>query len=201
MALKFLLVALAAISLANAFNLTSTGCADAAGFQSCQNAVADATSACLAQADKDHSSLESLACGCTYYVFNYNCYAEHCWNRVNECEYQAYVAQYLVQCPNAKLPVPYFPTPSNPPDSCSCNLGEVLLEIDNGIQQSTTCTSNAAGNVQKIQGCKCCEASAALSSIYGLCPDTNPSLVGLDQVNTIEKLLGTNFTSCSSSLS
>lgn len=76
---------LAGLGLANAQskNLTSAGCVDAAGFQKCQDAATTSTAACLAHANADLSQTEILACGCTNYVENYNCYASHCWNRVS----------------------------------------------------------------------------------------------------------------------
>jgi len=152
-------------------NLTSDGSIDASGFQKCQDAATVSTTACLNKADADGSQLETLACGCTNYIENYNCYAAHCWNRVNECEYQTYVVEYLEGCPSAKLPVPYFPTPSNAADACSCNLGDVFLAITGYIQQGASCSTNAStttvtdtvDSVQQIQGCECCEISASLS--------------------------------------
>jgi hypothetical protein len=74
----------AGMGLANAQskNLTSAGCIDATGFQKCQDAATASIAACLAHADADLSPTETLACGCTNYVENYNCYASHCWNRV-----------------------------------------------------------------------------------------------------------------------
>lgn len=170
MSRKYLLLTfLAIVNFSNALtNLTTTGCVDASGLQQCQNALATEISDCLSRADADGSQLETVACGCDNYVGNYNCYATHCWNRVNECEYQSYITEYLVGCPTAKLPIPYFPTPDNAPDSCSCNLGKVNLAINTSIQEATTCSNNANGpdasaNVQKIQGCDCCELSSALS--------------------------------------
>ncbi|KDR83368.1 hypothetical protein GALMADRAFT_637605 [Galerina marginata CBS 339.88] len=210
MARKYLFLALfaTAIGLANAqANLTSTGCADAVGFQTCQYSVGNSTANCIAQANRDQSQFEVAGCACTNYVGNYNCYAQHCWNRVNECEYQSYIVEYLLQCPIARLPVPYFPAPDNAPDSCSCNLGKVYLGINNSTQQGNTCLAGVSGgdpnaNVQRVQGCQCCELSGAISSIYGLCPNTNPSLVGLNQVNNVlGNQIGTNFSSCSSPLS
>lgn len=80
------LLVLASIGLASAQsqNLTSAGCVDVTGFQKCQDAATAATAACLSHADGDLSQTETLACGCTNYVENYNCYASHCWNRASE---------------------------------------------------------------------------------------------------------------------
>jgi hypothetical protein len=85
--------------------------------------------------------------------------------------YQTYVVEYLAGCSSAKLPVPYFPTPSNAIDACSCNLGDVYLAITGYIQQSANCSMNASTNaatdavdsVQQIQACECCEISASIS--------------------------------------
>lgn len=159
----------AALAATGSVTLTSTGCADASGFESCQKQANDQLSSCIAQAKKDNSQTELLACGCQNYVDNYNCYSTSCWNRVWECEYQEYILDYFLSCPIAKLPVPYFPAPNKAPDACSCNLGKVFLAIQDAIQETTTCSNNAnsgdaASNVQQIQGCECCEISGALSS-------------------------------------
>jgi hypothetical protein len=77
-----LFVASLGLASAQSKNLTSAGCVDAAGFQKCQDAATTATAVCLGHADADLSQTEALACGCTNYVENYNCYATHCWNRV-----------------------------------------------------------------------------------------------------------------------
>lgn len=166
--LPILSTAALAASSNPAVTLTSTGCADASGFESCQKKADDALTSCVNQAKKDNSQTELLACGCQNSVDNYNCYSAFCWNRVNECEYQEYVIDYLLNCPIAKLPVPYFPAPDSAPDACSCNLGKVFLATQNAVMEGTTCSSNANGpdassNVQQIQGCECCEISATLS--------------------------------------
>ncbi|KAE9375867.1 hypothetical protein N431DRAFT_556195 [Stipitochalara longipes BDJ] len=195
----FSFVLLAVCSTTNAdITLTNTGCADAVGFQTCQNGVTAAVSTCL---NASTTQTETLACGCSNYVGNYNCYAAYCWNRVNECEYQEYIVEYLVGCPIAKLPVPYFPAPNNAPDSCSCNVGNVYLAISSNIQQGGTCSTNVSNAspdtaVQEIQGCECCEVSGALSSIYAICPTTDPTLIGLSSVQQVETTLDTQISGC-----
>ncbi|OBT75494.1 hypothetical protein VF21_04920 [Pseudogymnoascus sp. 05NY08] len=199
---RVLLPVFAAIGVATAVvQLTTTGCSDASGLETCLNAVTASTSKCLNHADADASQLETVACGCANYILSYNCYASHCWNRVNECEYQSYIIEYLINLPIAKTPVPYFPTPKGAPDACSCNLGDVYEAIIGSISQSTTCVNNQNGgdaltNVQRIQGCECCEVSAALSSIYGICPTTDPTLIGLNQVQSLQTNLNTPIDSC-----
>lgn len=157
-----------AVAQSSQVNLTSTNCVDVSGFESCQKDATAKDAACLAQARKDASELEVEACACASYIDNINCAASHCWNRVNECEYQEYVVAYLVNCPIAKTPLPYFPAPDNAPDACSCNVGKVYLAINGSVEQGGKCSSGATGgdafgNVQKIQGCECCEISGALS--------------------------------------
>ncbi|KAF8913233.1 hypothetical protein CPB84DRAFT_1841622 [Gymnopilus junonius] len=118
----------------------------------------------------------------------------------------AFITEYLVQCPIAKPPIPYFPIPDNAPDSCSCNLGKVNLAITSSAEQGATCSNNANGpdaasNVQEIEGCDCCELSSALSTMYAICPDTNPNLIGLPAIQQLATILETPFDSCSASLS
>ncbi|KAH7240697.1 uncharacterized protein BKA55DRAFT_518287 [Fusarium redolens] len=194
-------VGLAAVVAAADVGLTSSGCADSSGLEKCQASVNKKTSSCIAQARRDNSQQEILACSCQDYVDNYNCYAAFCWNRVWECEYQEYMVSYFMNCPTAKLPVPYFPAPKNAPDSCSCNVGQVFLNIQDAIQQTATCSNgadsgDAGSNLQQIEGCNCCEISGALSSIVEICPKTDPNLIGLKQISTLESQLNVDYKSC-----
>lgn len=159
---------LASPAIAASPSLTSKGCVDASGFESCQNDANKQTSSCISQAKKDNSQKELLACGCQDSVNNYNCYAAYCWNRVWECEYQEYIIAYMQNCLTAKLPVPYFPAPKDAPDACSCNLGKVNIAVNDAIQQAGTCSNNAnsgdaGANLQQMEGCSCCELSGTLS--------------------------------------
>ncbi|KAJ9637614.1 hypothetical protein, variant [Exophiala oligosperma] len=104
-------------------------------------------------------------------------------------------------CATAKLPVPYFPAPDDATDACSCNLGKVHMAVVDAIQETATCSNNAnsgdaSSNVQQIQGCNCCEISGALSSIFEICPNTDPTLVGLSRISDLETELNTPFSSC-----
>ncbi|KAL5604986.1 hypothetical protein FOVSG1_005133 [Fusarium oxysporum f. sp. vasinfectum] len=196
------LVGLASLATADV-KLTSSGCADASGLEKCQASVNKKTSSCIAQARHDNSQLELLACGCQDYVDNFNCYAASCWNRVWECEYQEYMVSYFMNCATAKQPVPYFPAPKNAPGACSCNVGQVYLNIQDAIQQTAMCSNNAdsgdaGSNLQQIEGCNCCEISGALSSIVEICPKTDPNLIGLKQISSLESELNVDYKSCGS---
>ncbi|KAJ4205912.1 hypothetical protein NW759_014389 [Fusarium solani] len=198
---RLLLLGLAVVATAADVSLKSTGCADAAGFESCQSDANKKTTSCINQAHRDDSQQEILACGCQDYVNNYNCYAAFCWNKVWECDYQEYIVSYLQNCPIAKLPVPYFPAPKQAPSSCSCNLGKVYLAIHDAIQQTETCSDNsdsadAGSNLQRMQGCSCCEISGALSSIVEICPDTDPKFAGLAEISQLESQLNVQFDTC-----
>ncbi|RKL45776.1 hypothetical protein BFJ72_g3321 [Fusarium proliferatum] len=197
------LVGLAGLAVAADATLTSSGCADASGFEKCQASANKHTSSCIAQAHHDNSQVELLACGCQDYVDNFNCYAAFCWNRVWECEYQEYMVSYFMNCNTAKQPVPYFPAPKNAPGACSCNVGQVYLNIQDAIQQTATCSNgadsgDAGNNLQQIEGCNCCEISGALSSIVEICPNTDPDLIGLKQIPTLESELNVDYKSCGS---
>ncbi|RDW80155.1 hypothetical protein BP6252_04793 [Coleophoma cylindrospora] len=203
--LRSVLILLAATALSHAattYNLTSTGCVDASGFESCQADVSALTAACITRAAADRSDLAVIACGCAGYVGDYNCYAQHCWNRVYECEYQEFAAQYLHDCP-AIGSIPYFPAPDNAPDSCSCNLGNVFFAIDNSTLQLSKCSGNGTlgfATGDRPEGCTCCALSASISSIYDICPNTDPNLIGLSLIQQYETALNTPFSSCDSYL-
>lgn len=154
--------------------LLLSGCADDAGFSSCQKEANEHLDKCLQTAKANgNTKTEILSCGCTFYTENINCAATSCWNKVYECNYQIFVTGFLANCPVAKAPIPYFPIPAGAQDACSCNLGKIFLETSLAIQESATCSNNpkggdASANVQIIQGCICCEISAALSRSVNL---------------------------------
>ncbi|CEJ89645.1 hypothetical protein VHEMI05476 [[Torrubiella] hemipterigena] len=187
--------------------LLLSGCADDAGFSSCQKEANEHLDKCLQTAKANgNTKTEILSCGCTFYTENINCAATSCWNKVYECNYQIFVTGFLANCPVAKAPIPYFPIPAGAQDACSCNLGKIFLETSLAIQESATCSNSAKGgdasaNVQIIQGCICCEISAALSSIVATCPDTDPNLVGLEAAHTLQTNMNTPFNSCGKYLS
>lgn len=163
----YTVLALGATALADA-TLTKYACIDPSGFSSCQSTASQKTSVCIAQAKKDGSQKELLACGCQDSVDNFNCYATHCWNQVWGCQYQNYMVNYFRTCPIAKQPVPYFPIPKDAQGACSCNLGQVFLSYNAAIQQSGQCSQNSqsgdpGSNLQRMQGCSCCQVSGALS--------------------------------------
>lgn len=153
---------------------------------------------------------------------NQNCYSTHCWNRVWECEYQEYILTFLLNCPTAKLPIPYFPIPDDAIDACSCDMGKIYEAITDSISQGATCMKNVNdmdGGFERLGACGCCEISGAMSryvcslsqthphmpftpflqlltikfSIFEICPDTNPDLVGMSSVSKIETQLDINF--------
>ncbi|KAH6874749.1 hypothetical protein B0T10DRAFT_552733 [Thelonectria olida] len=196
-----ILFSVSVVNAASVANLTATGCADSSGLQTCLDKVASTSQKCLDSARKDGSQLETVACGCVYYTENINCYAAHCWNRVYECEYQKYVIQYLGQCDSAKLPLPYFPAPDGAKDACSCNLGKVYEQFLESVTEGGTCASSnarrdALDQLDRVEACECCEMSGGLSAIYGVCPDTDPALVGLSYIEQLESLYDLPFTSC-----
>ena len=162
--LVLLALAQAALGLQN---LTSSGCVDASGFQSCQNAANAKIQACFSRATG--SAEAQQGCACEDYILNYNCYASHCWNQVWGCEYQQYIVAYLMNCPTAKLPVPYFPIPDDVKTGCSCNIGKIYNVFTDAITQGASCEKAQEGGTdallgaEKMEACQCCELSGAMS--------------------------------------
>ncbi|OAA58282.1 hypothetical protein ISF_06821 [Cordyceps fumosorosea ARSEF 2679] len=196
-----LAITFGAATVAADVTLTKNGCIDPSSFESCQAAANKKTSACIAQAKKDGSQQELLACGCQDSVDNFNCYAASCWNQVWGCQYQEYIVQYFRGCPIAKQPVPYFPAPNNAPAACSCNLGKIFFAYNGAIQQAAQCVHNqnsgdAGANLQVMQGCNCCQISGAMSSFFEICPNTDPKLLGLNNIGQLQTAANTQFSSC-----
>ncbi|KAF7528310.1 hypothetical protein PCG10_000916 [Penicillium crustosum] len=86
--------------------------------------------------------------------------------------------------------LPYWPTPNDAPDSCSCNLGKIEKTEYLITEHMTTCSDNSTNiagmtdtdaMIEYGQACLCCGYSAIISAIWDTCPDIKPSLLGADE--------------------
>ncbi|KAK9326822.1 hypothetical protein V1520DRAFT_376679 [Lipomyces starkeyi] len=186
---------------------SSSSCVDSAGFSACYAKATDSASACINAAGSD---MAVIACGCAEYVSLISCVATSCWNQVYSCEYQKLVIEYLEYCPVAGLPVPFFPPPNNAAEACSCNLGKVYVAVNNSISEVTQCetrlitnplSSNIGNGVQEDIACICCGESAAISSIYSICPNTDPGLLDVNNILALFSSFDQPFSTCGQYLS
>ncbi|OGM42327.1 hypothetical protein ABOM_007886 [Aspergillus bombycis] len=189
----------------------SSDCVDSSGFESCyQNAdqafascvnnnCAGGNKACTESCNGDPACVQSKcpdlgidcinACECVKNTDYIECTATSCWNQVYSCEYQKTAYDLLDSCVNTTIDaVPFFPPPDNAPAGCSCNLGrvaEVQKVAENAMQ---TCADNITPDSDSEQvivygfTCGCCGQSSYLSSIWDVCPNTIPALLGADFV-------------------
>ncbi|KAF2716230.1 hypothetical protein K431DRAFT_316689 [Polychaeton citri CBS 116435] len=98
--------------------------------------------------------------------------------QVYSCGYQQQVLSFLDSCSLASTPIPYWPAPDNAPDSCSCNYGSALNELQDSVWAESNCTSSAAGADAydpDFTPCTCCGYSAAVSTLNSMCPGVNLS--------------------------
>jgi hypothetical protein len=131
-------------------------------------------------------------------------------SQVYSCEYQNTVLDFLSVCisPN-RDGLPYWLTPDDAPDSCSCNMGKMEKKeylISNQITECSNNRTNIEGMtdtdamIEYGHACLCCGYSAIisaydsilelnevsllllmmLSSIWDTCPDIKPSLLGAE---------------------
>ncbi|KAJ4253879.1 hypothetical protein NW762_010277 [Fusarium torreyae] len=120
---------------------------------------------------------------------------DHCIDllrQVYSCEYQNTVLELGINCVSEKYEnIPFFPAPDDAPGACSCNLGKVITSINRAVDELDSCIDrnekqwDSAKNDNDemdvfIQACQCCSYSAILSTFWGVCPDTKPSLLGVD---------------------
>ncbi|OJK03270.1 hypothetical protein ASPACDRAFT_40593 [Aspergillus aculeatus ATCC 16872] len=129
-------------------------------------------------------------CGCVKTSREIDCAASACWNQVYSCEYQKTIEDLIDLCPSVNITqLPFWPPPDDAPAGCSCNIGKVdqreLLIADH----MTTCANNmtnldqltsAESIADYARACTCCGKSAIISTIWGVCPNTQPALLGAD---------------------
>ncbi|RAL10728.1 uncharacterized protein BO97DRAFT_479076 [Aspergillus homomorphus CBS 101889] len=131
-------------------------------------------------------------CGCVKTSREVDCAASACWNQVYSCEYQETVQTLFDLCPSVnKTQLPFWPPPDNAPGGCSCNLGKLYDRELSIVDQATECANNMT-NLDQLssardiadygRACLCCSKSALLSSIWDVCPNTQPALLGADEL-------------------
>ncbi|KIW24344.1 uncharacterized protein PV07_10063 [Cladophialophora immunda] len=186
------LSALAAASSSLGSNFTSTDCASSSGFDKCFSAAQNKATKCID--DGDGSDAIDIACTCVMWLDEINCAVSNCWNEVYSCQYQALIIRYMTFCPTSQDGFPFFPAPDNAPGGCSCNIGQVYLNAANSYTESTKCSSPSS--VDGEIACICCMEASAYSSIYNICPDTDPSLIGLGTIETQLEAFDQPFDQC-----
>ncbi|KAJ5337514.1 uncharacterized protein N7506_005536 [Penicillium brevicompactum] len=131
------------------------------------------------------------ACECQRSAHQIDCASASCWNEVYSCEYQSIVADFFNLCTNPNYDaVPFWPAPDDAPAACSCNLGKIIKKEHFIALQMTECANNMT-NLNQLAtnkdiseygtACMCCGMSAIVSTIYDTCPNTNPTLLGLQE--------------------
>ncbi|KAJ5123091.1 hypothetical protein N7448_009188 [Penicillium atrosanguineum] len=128
-------------------------------------------------------------CECIKKDNEIDCMATSCWNQVYSCEYQKTGENLINYCPKVDLEqIPFWPPPENAPGGCSCNFAKIDLRITQISNYLTTCANNET-NVEQLtveemsdygRACICCSYSAAVSTIWDECPNTDPAILGAD---------------------
>lgn len=173
--------------------LTSKGCVDPTGFNSCYNTVTQTAERCIKNncnsgtcsgPDNCSSTQEFCYSACIAVAYQgwLNCAIASCWNRAYSCEFQELQVTAImqsIQYLDVIFP-PYYPAPGGVPGSCSCRTGLVYGEIHQWISDTNQCNarvSNGGYPSSDSNYCYCCGASKALSALYAICPSTNPSKI------------------------
>ncbi|KAF2094526.1 hypothetical protein NA57DRAFT_80328 [Rhizodiscina lignyota] len=189
-------------------NLTSAGCVAPSDFQSCYDNASLGGEKCIRACGTDRDCI--IVCGCYMYEVQIGCFVASCWNRAYTCDYQKFVIAVADQCAVSKTnKIPFWPAPADAPNSCSCNLENVYDTVVNSLSVSGTCSKKAGSSISdpsqaenNITGCACCAASGAISTVYDICPDTDPSLLDLSKIESGAQLAlgGEGFSTCDSTL-
>ncbi|KAE8443476.1 hypothetical protein EG329_001873 [Mollisiaceae sp. DMI_Dod_QoI] len=193
------------------FTLTSEGCVDPSGFDTCMGSVTTTVQQCVSKNCQDgtcdnYNNCESSdancysACICGGYQNWINCAVGHCWNRGYSCEFQNYIIDAVQQC-DALLTIeypPYFPAPAGQPGGCSCQIGVIFGIVQEMQGDINKCNTKGTGAAQNTD-CYCCGASKALSAFTDVCPDSDLTPIesiytGMDNFNAAISTL--NSTAC-----
>ncbi|PVH88070.1 hypothetical protein DL98DRAFT_566439 [Cadophora sp. DSE1049] len=133
-----------------------------------------------------------------------------------QCEYQQYAINYAGRC-RPLSPIPFFPTPSNVANDCSCNLGNVYLAINSTMLRGDAClkaTKNQDSRVESKEdaflmieegeNCRCCQISESFASqtsiefnsLDTICPGTSPLNIGYMSIVHMANNLSLAFERC-----
>ena len=154
------------------------GCVDPTKFASCLNNANTTAIEC-----SSHSNASITACEVQALVDEMLCYYGSCWNKVcagqnfnkivpekinridqvYTCAYQYITSEYLLAIDRDHIQsAPFYPAPADAPDSCSCNLGNSLINAT--LNHDTLYTCWAMNNQTQSHECQCCVYSAAVSA-------------------------------------
>ncbi|OBT78538.1 hypothetical protein VF21_00921 [Pseudogymnoascus sp. 05NY08] len=172
-------------------------CADTAGFNTCWNNALNAAQMCYQHncagqgTCNDENDCTSSnpncvgSCTCVAYEMMVQCALTSCWNMVTSCHYQNLAVAASINCPvalGANAPdfstkgwvwIPYFPSNSTRPGSCSCNLASVYLIQRAANVDYRNCEGHATSSTYD-HTCLCCRDSQQVSAFYDICPNTDP---------------------------
>ncbi|KAI8965135.1 hypothetical protein F5Y11DRAFT_313941 [Daldinia sp. FL1419] len=169
----------------------SESCVDPIGLGQCYAEADEWLSDCVTNRCKGQNIDCINVCHCVTTQNQIDCAGAHCWNQVYSCEYQQTVGDLGNYCLNPELEkIPFYPPPDNAPGSCSCSLGKLLVSLSTTSAELETCGANGteiAGQLGSSEdsenfplACICCAQSGMLSAFSQICPDTDPSLLGID---------------------
>ncbi|KAI0386499.1 hypothetical protein F5Y04DRAFT_123659 [Hypomontagnella monticulosa] len=173
----------------------SQSCVDPTGLEQCYEEISSSFASCVNDNCKDQNIDCTNVCSCIRTADEIDCAGKHCWNRVYSCEYQQTVSDLGTYCLEPRFEeAPFFPPPDDADGlgACSCNLGKVLTSLYRTSAETETCGSNgediASGltsndEIQSFtRACTCCSQSGMLSAFSAICPNTDPSLLGRDEI-------------------
>lgn len=110
--------------------------------------------------------------------------------QVYSCDYQRLMLSYETECfenfYKTDPALPFYPPPAEAAGQCACNLGNYLDAIRNVGFGALTCANETNANAsQAASDCGCCFYGATFAAMDDICPDTNPQLLGLGDVDAI----------------
>ncbi|KAI1090483.1 hypothetical protein F5B19DRAFT_463213 [Rostrohypoxylon terebratum] len=196
--ISFTIASIASFSLSKTVLAATVGyfnsesCADPSGLAECYESASIEWSNCVNNTCAGQNIDCDNVCSCVQTQSQLDCAGKHCWNQVYSCEYQETAGDIATYCLNPRLhEIPFYPPPDNAPGSCSCNLGRLLTSVYQTSNETETCGANGAEVVQGLttgeiqtftRACTCCSESAMLSAYWAVCPNTDPALLGINEI-------------------
>ncbi|KAI1456995.1 hypothetical protein F4805DRAFT_203505 [Annulohypoxylon moriforme] len=189
----FTVLSMQTVSAATVGYFDSESCVDPSGLSECYENAAVEWSSCanITCAGQNIDCID--VCSCVQTQNQLACAGQHCWNQVYGCEYQQTAGDIATYCIKPHLDqIPFYPPPDNAPGSCSCNLGKLLTSLYQTSGETETCGANGEEIVSQLtsndeiqiftRACTCCSESGILSAFWAVCPNTDPSLLGINDI-------------------
>ncbi|KAJ4247434.1 hypothetical protein NW762_013109 [Fusarium torreyae] len=161
----------------------SKECVDPSGFETCYKDAGERCNDCVNDNCKGKNIDCANVCTCVMVEEAIDCALTSCWNKG---ERTRHLSLFTIRTGS------FFPAPDDAPGACSCNLGKIASTIARAEKEMNECEDRNKKFVESLtstdeieifgRACLCGTYSVALSSVWDICPDTDPGFLGADDL-------------------